>query len=194
MSRLAMLSLAAAIITTTTFAADPLWIEGESAATQSKSFNIAQGPAFSGGKMLRFYANANAIAKDGDIATWNLTVAGRAGEHEFWARLGYRPWSDFQWRFDDGQWQTSSKSAGFFEFVKLPVNEGGVTEACWASLGKVKLQPGEHTLQVRLSAASNQNYVLQSFDCFVLSTSPFTPAGQYKPGDAPRSIRPAQPT
>lgn len=159
-----------------------IWVEGE--ASESSDFppgtelRKLESPAFSGGAAVGAFVSEPAAACS---ATWKFHCR-ESGEYEFWCRLGWRHWNDFEWRLGGGTWNVLTATGGNYEFIKFPLgNAEGV--ASWVCIGKVKLDAGEHALSVRLATKPGQQRAQQHFDCFVFSRTPFVPAGSRKPGD-----------
>ena len=168
-----------------------VWWEAEDAESRTFSdkarWSVMEGPGFSGDKAIHISANESAVPDEGLSARWKINVP-KNGKYEFWARIGYRPWNPHQWRLDGGPWQTSHPELGFYEFHKVPTGDS-VTEMSWMTYGRVDVAAGDHTFDIRMTRVPGKTYLLQNFDCFVLSADPFIPAGQYKP-DAAVPVRP----
>jgi len=99
------------------------------------------------------------------------------GEYHFWVRKFWHH-GPFRWRFDREDW-TICKDMGLFDSTML--NSSGVC-ANWVNLGKVWLEAGEHTFELRLLAEPGEA-VICGFDCFVLIRGFFAPRGRLKPGE-----------
>ncbi|NLF38016.1 hypothetical protein GX586_01135 [bacterium] len=164
-------------------ASPPVWWEGEDATVvpeQAKRFcPTVESEGFSGGRML--HASMQKVPDEGVTLRWEITTPGD-GVYALWGRLGYRPWSSHQWRFDDQPWNEFGTSYGFFEFIKVPT-EQGLAEACWAPYANVTLSAGVHRFEIRIAATETKAGFLQSFDCFALAREPFVPAGRFRPDD-----------
>jgi len=120
-------------------------------------------------------ANVDAAPAGGLLATWRVRVP-EGGAYHLWARVGYRPWAGNQWRIDEGEWQESGDDYAFYQTVYLAQHR----PTCWTLFGRVDLEPGVHTLQVRFPEGER---VLQGFDCFVLAKREFLPLGKFRPDE-----------
>ena len=185
---LTLAALAAALVPC--FAAQPnyIWIEGEAAVSTNfpagAEWRRLESPAYAGGVAMAAFITQPETA---GTATWKFQCAA-AGEYEFWSRIGWRHWNDFQWQLDSGSWNVLTATGGNYEFHKFPLsNAEGVSS--WICLGKVKLTAGEHTLSVRVATVSGQRHAQQYFDCFVFSPMAFVPAGRFRP-DERAPVRP----
>ena len=81
----------------------------------------------------------------------------------------------FKWRFDDQPWRECGKKVPLLDAVGL----AKFVEANWVSLGPVTLRAGTRTLRIELLETQGA----AAFDCFLLTTVPFTPRGKMKPGE-----------
>jgi hypothetical protein len=97
------------------------------------------------------------------------------GPYAFWSR-GFWTRGEFDWRWDDGEWQTCAPDRERVDKVFL-VDEW--ISAGWVDLGQVGLAEGEHALQVKFPPDA----VGACFDCWLLTKVPFTPKGHLKPGE-----------
>jgi hypothetical protein len=88
----------------------------------------------------------------------------------------------FQWRFDNEPWRQVDNTISLLDGVELRK----FIAANWVSLGTVNLEAGAHTF--RIESTTNDGAI--AFDCFMLSSVPFTPRGVLKP-DAPSAPAPA---
>jgi hypothetical protein len=152
-----------------------VWWEGENAVTH----NFPPGGAFrpdnakvqadlSNGDWLQDYRLADHTAE------WKVTLA-EDGPYAFWSR-GFWTRGEFDWRWDDGEWQTCAPDRERVDKVFL-VDEW--ISAGWVDLGQVGLAEGEHALQVKFPPDA----VGACFDCWLLTKVPFTPKGHLKPGE-----------
>lgn len=120
-------------------------------------------------------AVADPTPEDGLLATWRINVA-ESGAYDLWARVGYRPWTGNDWRFDSQPWRTSSRDDAFHQTV----HHARYRPTSWVLFGPVELEAGAHTFQVRLPGGQRAH---QGFDCFVLSKGPFVPIGRHRPDE-----------
>ena len=159
----------------------PIWIEGESAveATFRDGWKRMENDSYSGGVSIGAFVNAS---KPTGTAAWNFECS-TPGGHEFWARIGWRHWNDFEWRLDDQPWQKSTAIGGNFDFVKFK-GQGDNGAASWIFIGKVPLTAGSHRLEIRLSTGESQKSAQQFFDAFCFHPGKFIPTGKFRPGEA----------
>ncbi len=105
-------------------------IEGESASAKTfpegSGWKRMENDSYSGGVAIGAYVNP---ANPTGTASWKFQCA-TAGEHELWARIGWRHWNDFEWRIDDNPWQTSTTVGGNYDFVKF--KDQGDQGAAWS--------------------------------------------------------------
>lgn len=97
----------------------------------------------------------------------------RSGIYRFFVRKFYKH-GPFRWRFDSGAWRECGREIALLDTVELRKH----VCANWVSLGEVELAGGTRRLRVELTA----NKGAAAFDCFLLTTGPFTPSGKLKPG------------
>lgn len=168
-----------------------VWLEGEAATANVKPNVAGWGhPEFlSGGKWLQVAFDENAVEKehpaDGITLTWKLN-APQSASYDVWARIGYEfARSPFEWRMDNGAWQTATPNALTVDLMEL----AEWTEVAWLNMGKAKLTPGTHSLQVRLMRRKTKDgkweRTLFACDALCLSPVPFAPSGKMKHGDKP---------
>ncbi len=98
------------------------------------------------------------------------------GEYDFWTRKFWKH-GPFKWRFGEGAWQTCGRDVALADSVDLKLH----VCANWVHLGRVSLDKNETTFELRLLANQGEE-LTAAFDCFLLTRSPFTPAGKLKPG------------
>jgi hypothetical protein len=96
------------------------------------------------------------------------------GEYRFYARKFWLH-GPFQWRFDEQPWQECGRKIALLDEVPLAKFIG----ANWVQLGPVTLKAGTHPLRIELLETKGA----AAFDCFLLTTAPFTPRGKMKPGE-----------
>jgi len=112
------------------------------------------------------------LAKTG-YAVYDIT-APEAANYAFWVRKFWKH-GPFRWRFNDGPWQTCGRDITLADTVELRKH----VCANWVSLGKARLPAGGNTLRIELL----ENKGAAAFDCFMLTTDPFTPRGKLKHGE-----------
>ena len=162
--------------------ADEVWWEGETPSAtnfpaktwfSASTFEAKRHEVLSGGDWL---TNAGKRTGDEAFARYEVRV-GDAGDYAFWTRKFWKH-GPFRWRFDKEPWRTCPREVGLADTTEirkfLCVN--------WVYLGKVKLSPGTHTFELRLLAKPGEE-LTACFDCFLLTTRPFTPRGKLKPGE-----------
>ncbi|MGD2175069.1 MAG: hypothetical protein PVJ27_06670 [Candidatus Brocadiaceae bacterium] len=155
-----------------------VWWEGEDAVSHNFGPHdewLSEGGAgkLSGGTWLT--ANVEASPPEGLLATWRVSVP-ETGSYDLWARVGWRGWCGNDWRFDDGPWRSSPADDSFHQVVHHVQHR----PTSWVVFGRVRLERGEHTFQVRLPGDRS---VLQGFDCFILAQRPFVPLGRHRPDE-----------
>ena len=171
---------------------DYVWFEGESpTAVEPATFKPAIGMAaknvLSDGKWMNLGLDANsvdaAVPATGLIFSYTASFSA-ASDYELWLHLGYeqvRP--DFDWRIDQGQWQTVPSTADTIDLQEI----GIWAPVAWLNLGKQKLTAGSHTLQIRLMKSKAKdgtwNPLTFGLDSICFSSKPFHPDGTIQPGD-----------
>ena len=98
----------------------------------------------------------------------------RATTYDFWVRKFWKH-GPFRWRFNAAAWQTCGRDITLADTVELRKH----VCANWVSLGKARLPAGRNTLRIELLESKGA----AAFDCFLLTTDPFTPRGKLKPGE-----------
>jgi beta-galactosidase len=173
-------------------AADFVWLEGESAQT---TFNVNRAgwgrPQFlSASNWLHVSVDEGKVEKevpaDGILLNYDFPSP-KAGRYEVWNRVGFEfVRSAFEWRLDDGPWQTASPTNLTTDLMEL----ANWTEVAWLKLGDAELKAGGHRLQVRLAKSKDEKgkwrRVLYASDALCLHAGPFQPNSKFKPGDAGR--------
>jgi hypothetical protein len=96
------------------------------------------------------------------------------GEWTLYARKFWKH-GPYRFRFDEGAWTDVGRDAALLDDVQLRTN----VVANWTLGGKTTLSKGKHTLQVQLTQLDGA----AAFDCFILTTQPFTPRGKMKPDE-----------
>ena len=174
-------------------AADVAWIEAENPTTRPDlpQFECrGQGNAsyLSGGQVAVIEVGAekseSLLGKDGKIAAWDFELK-RSGRHQIWGRIGFE-WvrSDFDWRVDNGPWQTARSTDATVNLQEL----GFWCEIAWLKLGEMDLAAGKHSLQVRFMPLTREEKgktvparTLWMADCFCIADE-FAPNFKYRPG------------
>ncbi len=156
-----------------------IWVEGEAAASsnaqQHNWYNSVKRDRLSGGDWLNHYTRA----RQGE-ARWSVPVA-QSGEYEFWVRANPTGKARLSWRVNGaGDWA----DADFSQAVQRDniAGDGKIDMrfVAWVKLGKVRLEPGDATVEFRMNSGVENH---GGIDCFVLSPEPFTPNGKQKPGE-----------
>jgi hypothetical protein len=155
-----------------------VWWEGEAAFEHNfdnRSFpasSLDHPDALSGGDWLN---RGGPVPPGGAYARWHVSVP-QGGGYFLYARKFWHH-GPFRWRFDQGEWQTAENLA-LIDSVDLRK----FVVANWVSLGPVDLGAGEHVFEVRLLAKPGEEPAA-AFDCFALTSSPWTPSGKTRPGE-----------
>jgi beta-galactosidase len=180
-----VLFLAAASLTLAAPAnAAPLWIEGESPATNSKPDVFkpqgAERPEFlSGGQWLMGTIDA---AQDGPEFSYSFDTA-KDGPQEIWARIGFEfARSPFEWQLDGGEWKKVESKELTTDLYQL----GFFCEVAWLKLADVNLTAGKHTLSFRVLPWKNEKgqpqRILFALDAICIADGQFLPNGKFQPG------------
>ncbi|MCW8129031.1 MAG: hypothetical protein KIS92_01480 [Planctomycetota bacterium] len=160
-------------------AQDYVWWEGESAREHNfnmKDFaaaSLQRKSALSGENWL---STGGKCPAEGVFAKYEIEVP-EDREYGFWVRKFWKH-GPVTWRFDDGAWSTCGKDCALADSYELQK----FLCANWVELGRVKLAKGKHRFELKLLAKEGEG-VVACFDCFVLTSKPFTPAGKQKPGE-----------
>ena len=186
-------------------AAEPalLWIEGENAARSEVHhnpwFDSVDPLELSGGKQIGSFTEPN---QSGAWAEYDLAVP-EAGAYHFWLRAN--PCTGIDYRVDGGkptqldpkaleeQDRKNRGKPGYIRKVQqwFNVAADGQMDArtmTWYDLGTLDLTQGRHTLRFGLGGDAPGAKRFAAIDCFVLTTGPFTPNFQYKPGQQPKDL------
>lgn len=189
--------LAAWMLLACASAAEVAWIEAEHPATRPDLAEFetrphGTGEYLSGGKVAFLGIDERRVeqllGRDGRIAAWDFETTS-AGKREIWGRIGFE-WvrSDFDWRIDDGAWQTAKASDATIDLQQL----GFWCEIAWLKLGERDLPAGKHSLQLRfLPTRDDQGQqvpvrTLWMADCFCIADS-FRPNHRFRPGEDHRA-------
>nr|MBA3846679.1 hypothetical protein [Planctomycetota bacterium] len=168
---LAALSIAAAVI-----AAEPIWIEGESAINpqvhRNAWYDSVQKSSLSGDEWLHSFGGSEGLAE--------YRFQAKAGEHHFWVRANHIAGAALSWRLNGGEWQ----AIDFTKTVEgMNIANDGTPDMRfigWTSAGKPVLAAGENHLEFRMHSGNSNHGAI---DCFVFSQKPFSPNGRQKPGE-----------
>jgi hypothetical protein len=152
-----------------------IWFEGEdpvtSAVPPGGAFlpdNADQQRILSNGMWLQYHGSKDVTA------IWQVKVA-EAGRYAFWCRgLG----GGFKWCWDDQDWKTCTSDSPWAGTVTLKRMYNGPIDVSWVCLGQVQLSAGNHVLQTEGLPDNGGT----GFDCWLLTTAPFTPHRAEKPG------------
>jgi beta-galactosidase len=173
-----------------------LWIEGENPSSINIKPNIGgwgRTEFLSGAKWLHISIDAEKVEKDqpaeGVLLRYNLNVA-RAGRYAVWNRIGYEfVRSEFQWRIDNGKWQTISPETLTTDLMELQE----WNEVAWLKMGDQTLSAGLHRLEIRLPRRKDDKgkwqRVLYASDALCLYNGEFLPNGKFKPGQEWRTAQ-----
>ena len=106
-------------------------------------------------------------------ATWEVEVPA-VDTYSFWCRgMGSR----FDWRWDDGEWQTCDEESGWTDEVRIRDQDIYELSVSWVRLADLDLAAGKHVLQVDRLPEDDA----VGFDCWLLTREPFTPNGPDQP-------------
>lgn len=173
----------------TAVAADEyIWFEGED--TTSRNYDVGTAgwgnkQYLSEEKWLNIMINANEvearIPEGGIIFTYEFE-AKAPGNYEVWNRVGHeRVRSDFDWRMDDGEWQTIPSDMLTTDLMDISF----WCEVAWLKMGQAQLQAGKHALHIRhvvtRDAEGKPKRLLYDSDAFCLYNGTFRPNGAFKP-------------
>ena len=153
-----------------------IWFEGEDALTTTVPSggvflpdNADQQKLLSNGAWLHWHGSKDMTA------VWQVEVA-KAGKYAFWCRgMG----SAFKWCWDVQDWHTCTVASGWTDNTPLKQYYNGPIELVWVCPGQVELTAGKHLLQTEGLGLEDDS---TGFDCWLLTTVPFTPHGTRKPG------------
>ena len=158
---------------------ETLWIEGERPAKSTMNrhpwwYDQVKKEQLSGGDWI-----SNFDQKKIGEAEYKVTAA-EAGKYEFWVRAN-PTLAKLSYKLNSGEWEPialdkASDSTNIAGDGKLDLRF-----IAWINAGSVELKKGANTIAFRMHG-DNSNH--GGLDCFVLSTTPFTPRGILKPGEA----------
>ncbi len=149
-----------------------IWIEGEQASSQTFG-EVVDDPPASGGAFLRLNTN-RAPAEEGYAAQYLFTV-NRSDIYNIWVACtppGPNT-SPFVWLVDTGQPSLPESNAP----TGFPYLEN---RFAWQKIGEAQLNPGQHSLTIRVTQPANGRYRLD-IDAILITDHPFTPEGVLKP-------------
>jgi beta-galactosidase len=171
--------------------ADYIWLEGENPTSTNLKPNIAgwgHKEFLSGEKWLHVSIDAKKVDKElpaeGGLLAYTVPVQ-KAGGYEIWNRIGFEfVRSPFEWRIDDGEWDTVAANQVTTDLMELDF----WCEVAWLKLGRQDLSVGDHKLEIRLpktkDAKGKTARVLYASDAICLSPTLFHPNSKYKPGES----------
>ncbi len=179
MTRLRFALLFVFFATLTATGEDYVWIEGEK---PTKS-DVTRFPAWYD------MVKRDQLSGKDFLSHWNEKKAGTAeytfkvekeGNYEFWLRA-----NPVQTKLS---YQLNGAEAKNIEFEKAVSDNTNIAAddkpdlrfVAWIKVGKVELKKGENTLIFKMDSKNHNHGMI---DCFVLSSTPFTPRGILKPGE-----------
>jgi len=163
-------------------ATSDLWIEAESC--KDHTFSGPSAPEdfpgiVSGDRILRLWKDPDP-GPDGYQARFPFPVD-RAGTYHIWVAASMGGTSPFWWRLDEGQWQhldddTDTDITGAF-------GVSGVMR--WIRLTDTQLQPGPHTLAIKVNERRTimEHAYLLYVDALLITPRNIQPDGLLRPGD-----------
>ena len=121
------------------------------------------------------------------ISNWDPDHAGEltytfdspsAGPYEFWIRANPVQ-ATLLYRLNGGAWTTIDTADNLVDYVNI-ADDGKIDMRflAWLKVGSVPLKQGSNTIMFRMDSKNNH---CGAIDCFVFSTTPFTPHGILKP-------------
>lgn len=164
-------------------AAEPDWVWWEGENTSSTNFPKQTGlnPSTKEADVLSNQRWLSITGKRGPnepeaYAEYTIDVP-KTADYQLWTRKFWKH-GPFKWHFDKADWQTCGRDVALADSVTIRPN----IVANWVFLGKVHLDAGKHTFELRLLAEAGEDKVC-AFDAFLLTPTPFFPAGKLKPGE-----------
>lgn len=126
------------------------------------------------------------VPADGIQLGYDFTLAA-AGRYELWDRIGMEAIrSPFDWRVDNGAWQTVLPEQPTIDLVEL----GVWTQVAWIKLADADLTAGAHRLQIRLVPTTKPENgkdvprnILYRSDALCVYQGAFHPNGHRRPGE-----------
>ena len=121
------------------------------------------------------------VPAGGALLKYPFQIA-QAGDYEVWNRIGYEfVRSPFEWRVDSGAWSVVKPDDLTSDLMEL----SDWTEVAWIKMGLSLLQPGAHTLEIRLPITKDEKgktaRILYASDALCLSLGAFHPNSKFKP-------------
>jgi hypothetical protein len=180
-----------------------LWVEGENPARSEVHHNswydAVDPQELSGGGQIANFSEAD---QSSGWAEYEVTVA-RAGNYRFWLRAN--PCTGIQYQIDgsdrvpldpkalEEEDRRNQRKPGYVRRVQqwFNVAADGTHDArtmTWYDLGQLELSEGKHVLRFSLGGEAPNTKRFAAVDCFVLTTAPFAPNFQYKPGERPQDL------
>jgi len=109
-----------------------------------------------------------------DILLDSPFAAAQTGRYQLWNRVGFEfVCSAFDWRPDDGAWQTAWPANLTTDLMELAT----WTEVAWLPLGDVEVTAGAHRLQIRLARSKDETGPMPApalrLDALCLHEGPF---------------------
>ena len=195
----AMAAIAVGLMSAATADASTLlWIEGESAARRNVHHNAwfesVDPTELSGGAQIANFSEP----KDPDgWAEYDVTMPA-AGSYQFWLRAN--PSSGILFAVNGSSWtkldvelitkgdRAHQRTKGFTPRAQQRTNVAidGTHDArtmTWYNVGSLRLPAGKNTIRFSLGGQQPSTKRFAALDCFVLSSAPFRPNYQFKPGE-----------
>ena len=144
----------------------------------------------SGGKVLHVNIGNKDVEKfvtaDGLSFSYDFNLK-KSGNQNIWARIGYE-WirSDFQWRLDNGIWETSSRNTPTINIQPIQT----WNELAWLKLGQLDLKSGKHKIEIKYApykikgrkGTDETSRLLAMLDVIYITPDAFNPQGKWQPG------------
>ncbi|HEV7301685.1 MAG TPA: hypothetical protein VGN72_20270 [Tepidisphaeraceae bacterium] len=165
-------------------AAEPVWVEGESATAVSGA-DVKPGSSrpgiLSAGQWMTFSTDEDNTPTDGVTLAYDVNVQS-AGKYVLWARVGFE-WvrADLAFRVDGGAWQEMPADHATTNVVELAV----WSELAWDQGPVLDLSAGQHKLEVRFTRPEKNDRFIFGLDCIALIPEglQWTPDNTLKPGE-----------
>jgi len=158
-------------------AEDTIWVEGESATTSNLTrhgwYADVKTGLLSGGD----FASHFDAAKVGTVE-YTVTVA-KAGTYHFWIRACFIA-AELSYRLNGGAMTTIDLAKNRSDEINIASNDQpDLRFLAWVKVGDVALTAGANRLAFAMTSANHHGGAI---DCFVLTSTPFTPNGALRPG------------
>ncbi len=132
---------------------------------------------------------ANTVPQEGVMLSYKFATT-TEGDYQVWARIGFEfVRAPFDWRIDGKSWTRIDPDQLTTDLMEI----GDWCEVAWIQLGNQQLNPGDHTLEIRLPKTKNSkgavNRILFALDACCISTGEFSPYSKYKPGESYRDAK-----